>query len=269
MAETRADLDLITQAVREAGALAHRHFKDGVDHWHKKDATPVSEADLEVDRLLHERLRSARPAYGWLSEETEDDPDRLARSRVFVVDPIDGTRAFVEGKPHFVVSIAVVDQGRPLAGVLYNPVHDELYAALSGHGATLNGQRIAPAPRTRLTDAHMIGAEGMYRYPTWPEAWPALTISTVNSIAYSVGLVAAGMAHGVVALSPKSDWDLAAADLIMTEAGGAISDHRGGRFVYNQPKPHHPTLAAAAPDFHAILLQKLTEFDTGKPSGTR
>jgi len=263
-----SDLALIAEAAREAGALALRYFNQGVQHWQKQDSSPVSEADLAIDEFLGETLSSGRPDYGWLSEETEDDPARLGKDRIFVVDPIDGTRAFLRGKPHFVISIAVVEQARPIAGVLYNPVLDELYTAHTGGGAKLNGVPISPAPRQRLTDAHMIGSEMLYRHPAWPEAWPEMTISTVNSIAYSIGLVATGVAHGAVALSRKADWDLAAADLILTEAGGCLTDHRGGGFLYNQEKPHHPSLAAASPDFHGVLLKKLSEFDTGKPSGT-
>lgn len=269
MADDRADLALITEAVRDAGVIAKRYFHEGVDHWAKHDATPVSQADLHIDTYLKDRLMAARPGYGWLSEETEDDPARLDKPRIFVVDPIDGTRAFLRGKPHFVISIAVVDQGRPVAGVLYEPVHDALFAATKGGGATLNGKAIAPQDRDRLDGAHMIGSEGLYRHPAWPEQWPPLTISTVNSIAYSIGLVAAGLAHGAVALTAKSDWDLAGADLIIHEAGGLLTDHRGAGLVYNAARPRHPTLVAAAPGFHRILLKKLTEFDTAKPSGTR
>ncbi|WP_439816394.1 inositol monophosphatase family protein [Zavarzinia sp. CC-PAN008] len=256
----QADLALLVEAAREAGALAARYFRDGARSWEKAPGDPVTEADLAVDALLHQRLLQARPHYAWLSEETVDNADRLVAERLFIVDPIDGTRAFVRGVPEFAVSVAVVDSGRPLAGVVYNPVTDELFEASCGGGARLNGAPIRVSARSELPGARMIGYRAMYEHKRWSTPWPRLDIAQVNSIAYTLALVACGAHDGSVTLSPKSDWDIAAAELIVAEAGGRATTHLDEGFVYNQPRPRHRNVIAAGPALHAALVDKLKEF---------
>ena len=247
------DHALLCAAVREGGALALARFREGIGHWHKVDETPVTQADLDVDALLAARLRGARPDYGWLSEETEDDTARLSTQRQWIVDPIDGTRAFVKGRPHFSVVAALVEAGRPVTAAIFNPATDEFFEAEASKGARLNGTPIHATSRGRIEGCRMLGAADMFRHPAWPEAWPDMHVEQRNSIAYRAALVAAGEFDAMLAMTWKHDWDLAAADLIVHEAGGLLGDHRGRQLVYNRPVARHRSvLAAGRPLFEAI-----------------
>ncbi|PLR27750.1 3'(2'),5'-bisphosphate nucleotidase CysQ [Caulobacter zeae] len=256
-----SDLDLILDAAREAGALALAARAKGVKIWSKEGGSPVTDADLAVDALLKERLGAARPDYGWLSEETVDDPARLATDRQFVVDPIDGTVAFMKDKPWFAVSVAVVENGRPIAGVVHAPALDETYAATLGGGATLNGAALAPSLSTTLDGAAMLGDAKMFAHPAWPTPWPAMRVEARNSIAYRICLVAAGAFDAAIALTPKSEWDLAAADLICGEAGALLTDHLGRKFAYNRPNPTVPSLVCANRALHPLILSRVGHID--------
>lgn len=252
------DLALLVAIAHEAGALALGHFRAGVRHWEKGKGDPVSEADLAVDRLIAARIAEARPAYGWLSEESVDDPARLAAEAVLVVDPIDGTRGFIKGKTQFTVALAVVRQGRPVAAVVHAPAEDRLFAAAAGRGATLNGRAIRVTDRADLAGSQLIGTEEMFRSRRWPTPWPAdLATISFPSIAYALAMVAGGQADGSVSLTGKSDWDLAAADLLVHEAGGRVTDHGGRPFRYNQATTRHPSVISAGPALHDRLVEKL------------
>jgi myo-inositol-1(or 4)-monophosphatase len=255
------DLDLILDAAREAGELALKARAGGLKVWSKDGGSPVTDADLAVDALLKERLRAARPDYGWLSEETVDDPARLTTTRQFVVDPIDGTVAFMKDKPWFAVSVAVVEDGRPIAGVVHAPALNETYSAVAGGGATLNGTAISPSDTDDLEDAAMLGDAKMFVHPVWANPWPAMRVESRNSIAYRVCLVAAGAFDAAVALSPKSEWDLAAADLIRAEAGACLTDHRGRGFSYNRPIPLVPSLVCANAALQPLILSRVGHID--------
>jgi myo-inositol-1(or 4)-monophosphatase len=255
------DLDLILDAAREAGELALKARAGGLKVWSKDGGSPVTDADLAVDALLKERLRAARPDYGWLSEETVDDPARLTTARQFVVDPIDGTVAFMKDKPWFAVSVAVVEDGRPIAGVVHAPALNETYSAVAGGGATLNGAAISPSDTDDLEDAAMLGDAKMFVHPVWANPWPAMRVESRNSIAYRVCLVAAGAFDAAVALSPKSEWDLAAADLIRAEAGACLTDHKGRGFSYNRPIPLVPSLVCANAALQPLILSRVGHID--------
>ncbi|OYX68614.1 MAG: 3'(2'),5'-bisphosphate nucleotidase CysQ [Caulobacter sp. 32-67-35] len=233
------DLDLILDAAREAGELALKARAGGLKIWSKEGGSPVTDADLAVDALLKDRLRAARPDYGWLSEETVDDPARLNTTRQFVVDPIDGTVAFMKNKPWFAVSVAVVENGRPIAGVVHAPALSETYAAVTGGGATLNGMAISPSDTDDLEDAAMLGDAKMFVHPAWT----------------------AGAFDAAVALSPKSEWDVAAADLIRSEAGACLTDHKGRTFSYNQPVPLVPSLVCANATLAPLILNRVGHID--------
>ncbi len=255
--EAESDLDLIRAAAVEAGALARRLQAQGVKTWSKSGGSPVTEADLEVDRLLWSRLTGARPGYGWLSEETEDDRSRLEAPRTFVVDPIDGTIAFIRGRPWWAVSIAVVENGVPVAGVLNAPELGEVYEATAGGGARLNGAPIQISVREALEGCAMLGDMRALTERPWPTPWPPMRIETRNSVAYRMALVASGDFDAVIALSGKCDWDLAAADLIVREAGGCVSDHLGRAFAYNLPSARKPSLVCAGPALHPLILERV------------
>lgn len=252
-----ADHELIVETVREAGTLAMRYFRTDVQSWRKARDEPVSEADLKVDRFLRERLRAARPDYGWLSEETRADPERLEKDRVFIVDPIDGTRAFLRGQPHFTVCAAVVERGRPTAAAVYNPATGEMFEALLGGGARRNGETLRVGARSELAGARLLADRETFAPRHWDRPWPPMTVENRNSTAYRLALVACGAFDATVSLWAKKDWDLAAAELILSEAGGLATTHAGQPFTYNGPKPRQPSLLAANPALHAALHVRL------------
>jgi len=255
------DLALIETAARDAGVVAMRMKAEGLKVWSKDGGSPVTNADLAVDTLLKERLGAARPDYGWLSEETADDPARLAQSRLFVVDPIDGTVAFFKEKPWWAVSIAVVEDGKVTAGVVHAPELDETFTATLGGGAFLNGAPIRASVCDAVEGCGMLGDGPMFKHPAWPEPWPEMRIETRNSIAYRMCLVADGRFDAAIALTSKNEWDLAAADLICTEAGAVVTDHKGRSYSYNRPDPKEPSLVCAAPGLHPLILARVRHIE--------
>ncbi len=251
------DYALMVSAVREAGKLAMRYFGAKPTAWQKEGGTPVSDADLAVNALLRTRLSDARPAYGWLSEETEDDPIRLMRRKVWVVDPIDGTRAFLDELPHFCQAVALVEDGRPVMAALYNPASDEFYEAAAGQGAKLNGTPIRVSSRAEIAGCRMAAFAPMFRNPAWRTPWPEMDVIQRDSVAYRIALVAGGDVDAAFALNSKNDWDLAAADLIVHEAGGLMTSHDGHTLQYNRETPVQRSFMAAGPDLYAALYARV------------
>jgi myo-inositol-1(or 4)-monophosphatase len=254
--------DRLASAVREAGALALHMFRGRPASWIKGASSPVSEADLAVDALLRERLLAIRDA-GWLSEESEDDPARLQRAEVWVVDPIDGTRAYLAGLADWVISAALVDAGRPVVAALYAPVTDELFLATAGGGATLNGAPIRTSSGDGLAGARFSGAKR--RLDSLAAIEPRIeTTPRIPSLALRLARVATGTLDGTFTAPNSHDWDLAAADLLVHEAGGLISTLTGESLIYNRPNPVHDALLAAGRARHAVLLglirDRLAEF---------
>jgi myo-inositol-1(or 4)-monophosphatase len=255
------DLALLEEAVREAGHIARRFFGGAYKRWTKEKGSPVTEADLAVDAFLTDRLRGARPAYGWLSEETEDDESRLKSDFTFVVDPIDGTIAFVRGKPHFTICAGIIAEGRPIAGVVYNPIANECFRAACGMGASCNGEPIRVSVRDEIEGCRMLADKPMFEHAAWSSApnipWPPMEIETRNSIALRMAMVARGEFDAMMALSAKHDWDLAAAEIILLEAGAAVTAHTGDVLLYNGPTPVQRSIVAAGPALHAKLLARV------------
>jgi len=244
--------DRLALAVREGGALALSTFRGEIRSWTKNETSPVSEADLAVDALLRERLPTIRKA-GWLSEETEDDPVRLREAEVWVVDPIDGTRAYLAGSPEWTVSAALVRAGRPVVAALYAPVTDELFLAIAGAGATLNGAPIAASAGDVLMGATFSGPKR--RLERLAEIAPGIVAAPrIPSLALRIARVASGQLDGTFAGPDSHDWDLAAADLLVHEAGGVLSTLTGQLLIYNKPEPVHDALVAAGRLRHAALL---------------
>jgi myo-inositol-1(or 4)-monophosphatase len=238
------DLELIRAAAREAGELAMRYFRRDPQVWMKAGNSPVTEGDLAVDGLLRDRLLAARPDYGWLSEETADSSARLAARRTFVVDPIDGTRGFISGSDQWCVSVAVVEAGRPLAGVLDCPARAEVFTAKRGGGARCNAAPVAvrPAGETLLVGGprKLIDAapEELRRH--------FLAVPYIPSLAYRLAMVSRGDIDATFIKANSHDWDLAAADLILAEAGGAVLDRGGRHPIYATATPRHGTLVAGS-----------------------
>jgi myo-inositol-1(or 4)-monophosphatase len=242
----------LAACVREAGKLALSMFRTPLKQWSKGGSSPVSEADIAVDRFLRERLTAARRGVAWLSEESVDDPSRLASPYVWIVDPIDGTRAFLAGLPDWTVSSALVDNGRPIAACLFAPATDEFFAASVNNGATCNGVPIAATSGASLAQARIAGPKSFVQRLT--SLAPDLAVMPrVHSLALRLARVAQGTLDIAVAGANSHDWDLAAADLLVHEAGGALTHVGGGTVLYNQAELRHEILLAAGRERLAVL----------------
>lgn len=255
------DLPLLLAAAEEAGALALRHFRSGARVWDKPGGQgPVSEADLAVNALLQRRLCEARPAYGWLSEESDPltDLSRLGARRVFVIDPIDGTRAFIEGHEGWALALAVVEDGQPRAAAVHLPAMGLTYAAASGRGATLNGQPIAASLRHEADGASALLTRAALDPAHWPGGVPALARHFRPSLAWRLALVAEGRFDAMLTLRDSWDWDIAASSLIATEAGARVTDRHGAPLVFNRATASNAGVLAAPSELHGALLGRLT-----------
>lgn len=259
-ADLTDDRDLLHAAVREASRLAMSFFGGTVRQADKADGTPVSEADLAVDAYLKATLRAARPDYGWLSEETVDDPARLDARRLWIVDPIDGTKSFLEGTDEWMVSVALVEHGRPVLAAVTNPVRGEVFQAELGGGARRNAKPIAVSPRREITGCRMIANRAAFASDRWPVPWPTLDTTSCKSMAYRLCQVADGRFDATLAISGKQDWDLAAAHLVVDEAGGRLTALDGSEIVYNRASTRHQTTVAAGTMLHEALLERTRHY---------
>ena len=250
------DLALLIEAAQGAGRIAARYFREEPETWEKPDGTgPVTEADLAVDGMLRDRLCAARPGYGWLSEETPDNPERLGANRVFVVDPIDGTRAFIEGSSAFSHSLAVVEAGTVIAAVVYLPIRGKLYAAAKGGGATLNDAPIRASDAMELHKAEVLATKHTLSPAHWPRGVPPVTRAYRPSLAYRMALVGEGRFDAMVTFRATWEWDIAAGALIIEEAGGRVTDATGAALAFNRKVPQVPGVLAAGGALHGPLLQ--------------
>ena len=244
----------LAAAVREAGALALSMFQTPIRKWTKgPSSSPVSEADIAVDTLLRERL-TAGGDFAWLSEESADDPARLGARYVWIVDPIDGTRAYIAGIPDWAVSAALIEGSRPVAACLYAPAREAFFMARAGTGATLNGTPIATTTGVDLRNLRIAGPRNLLERLTRLLP-PFTTVPRVPSLALRLARLAQGAYDVAFAGGNSHDWDLAAADLLVHEAGGALTSFAGGNVAYNQAVPQHGMLVAAGRDRHATLIE--------------
>jgi myo-inositol-1(or 4)-monophosphatase len=251
-----ADADLLRSAVREAGALARSLFRQSVKGWTKKDGSPVTEADLAVDKVLKTRLHDARPDYGWLSEETPDTQERLECRHVWIVDPIDGTRAFAQGGDEWCVAAALLSDGRPELAVIFRPMTEDLYEARHGQGAHRNGTPLHVDAAARLAGARIIGnASALKQLAARAPVEPVASGNTPLSM--RLARVAEGNLDAALSTTPKHDWDLAAGDLLVHEAGGAVTGLDGKRFTYNRRETRQANYLASSHVLHATLLEQL------------
>jgi len=245
----------LAAAVREAGALALSMFQTPIRNWTKgPSSSPVSEADIAVDSLLRERLTAGGDGFAWLSEESADDPARLGARYVWIVDPIDGTRAYIAGIPDWAVSAALIEGSRPVAACLYAPARDAFFLARAGTGATLNGTPIATTTGADLQNLHIAGPRNLLERLTRALP-PFTTVPRVPSLALRLARLARGAYDVAFAGGNSHDWDLAAADLLVHEAGGALTSFAGGNVAFNQAVPRHGMLVAAGRDRHAALIE--------------
>jgi myo-inositol-1(or 4)-monophosphatase len=252
------DIALMAQAAREGGALIAAAWNEPREVRSKGAAGPVTEVDLAVDRLLRGMLLAARPEYGWLSEETPDTDDRLSRRAVFVVDPIDGTRSFIDRVPECVVSIGLVVDGRAVAGVIFNPMTDEMFEGGVARPATRNGQAIQVTDRATLEGATLLGKPEFFKAPQWPKPWPNVIAKYRYPLAYRLAFVAEGGVDGGLLLGFKNEWDVAAGVAIVKAAGGIVTDPWGGPAIFNSPDPRLSGLVTAGPALHPLLCARVS-----------
>lgn len=252
-----ADLDLLTAAARQAGKIALRYWRKAPKAWDKPGQGPVTEADHAVNDALRDTLRGARPSYGWLSEEDPDGPERLSAEAVFVLDPIDGTRAFIAGEDVFAVSIAVLRLGRPVAGVVFLPALERLYAATADGLALKNGEAIRCSARKGIEGATLLTTHPNLAPEHWPGGVPNLKRSFRASLAYRLCLVAEGRHDGMLTLRNAWEWDIAAGTLIAQRAGATVTDKFGTTLRFNAALPQAAGVVAAAPGLHKALMARL------------
>lgn len=253
-----SDLDLLTDAARASGDIARRHFQRGSETWHKPGgAGPVTEADLEIDRMLRAELLSNRPGYGWLSEETEDSANRLNNDHVFIVDPIDGTRAFIDGSRDFAHSLALTRAGQVIAAAVYLPLRDLMFTASTDDVAHLNGEPVQTTTAA-LNGAQVLAARPNMDVKHWPGGLPPVDRHFRSSLAYRLCLVAQGRFDAMLTLRPTWEWDVAAGSLIVERAGGTASDRTGQTVRFNNATPRLNGIVAGGGPVHSGLISRLT-----------
>ena len=250
------DLDLLIDVAKASGEIA-RGFVDAKPQvWDKGGgAGPVTEADLAVNELMAQRLQGARPDYGWLSEETEDDTSRLGTQRQFIVDPIDGTRAFIEGSRDWAHALAVLEGRQVIAAVVYLPMRDDMYIAEIGGGAFLNGTPLQVTPKSDLDGATVLSNKASFADKFWAAGAPPAGVARKfrSSLAYRMSLAAQGRFDAMMTLRPSWEWDIAAGALIVAEAGGTVTDQTGAPLRFNNPHPQVNGVVAGGGVTSALL----------------
>ncbi|TDL89365.1 3'(2'),5'-bisphosphate nucleotidase CysQ [Meridianimarinicoccus aquatilis] len=255
--QARADLALLLDAARAAADLALGFHGKDPQVWHKPDeAGPVSEADLAVDTLLRDHLTAARPSYGWLSEETPDSPARLSCPASFIIDPIDGTRAFVAAEKGWGHSLAIAHGGQVTAGVVLMPLLNKCYTAALGCGAHLNDTPLTASTNTDPDAGKMLARRPQITDDLWPGGPPAMKLEHRSPMAYRLACLAEGRFDATFVPKPIWEWDLAAGALLLTESGHAATDPNGAPLQFNAKHPRAPGLLAANPALHAQLLAR-------------
>lgn len=257
--EVEDDLALLIRAARAAGEIALRHWGRAPRAWDKPDGSgPVTEADLEVNDHLETLLRGARPGYGWLSEESPDTTDRVNCDRVFIIDPIDGTRAFMAGERHFAHALAVAHAGQVTAAVVFLPALDKLYAATAHGPATLNGVAIRAADRADPEGARILTGKPSLAPERWQGSPPTIERHFRPSLAYRLCLVADGSFDGVLSFRPCWEWDIAAGSLIAQRAEALVTAPKADLLGFNaHPDPRSAGLWAANPVLHAAVKRRM------------
>jgi myo-inositol-1(or 4)-monophosphatase len=252
--DTRADLELAIRAAQRAAAEVLRFFRRDTPVDYKSPDQPITEADRAANRILHEMLIGERPHYGWLSEETADSAERLERERVWIVDPIDGTRSFIDGHAEYGISVALAVGHEAQLGVVLNPSTGELYHATRGGGAFLNGEPIRVAAPDG-EEAVLLASRSEIRRGEFDPLRQQWRISPLGSTAYKMVKVADGTGSAYLSRGPKSEWDVCAAALIVREAGGTVTDLKGMQHRFNQPSPFLQGVLAAETTAHEKLLR--------------
>lgn len=246
-------------AARAAGEIIRSHYHTRYDIDYKSKDSPVTIADREANQTIQKIIHSKFPDDGWLSEETVDSPARLSCRRVWVIDPMDGTKEFIQKVPELAVSIALVEDGTPMVGVAYNPIQDQLFSAVRGQGTWTNDRRVQVSPAAHLPDATILASRSETQRGEWKHFSTQFRVRQTGSAAYKMALIAAGEADATFTLVPKNEWDICAGVLLIEEAGGTVSHLDGTPIRFNQAKTLLQGLIASNGRLHSPLLQLITQ----------
>ena len=252
-----SDLAVALDAARAGGIVAKSFFRGDFEVREKKPGDPVSDADIAVNQEIISVIRTSRPQDIIISEELPLPPQRINARRAWIIDPIDGTKSFIDGIAEFAISIALVCDQEPIAAVVYNPITDQLFDAVKGGGTRLNGENATTSETAALPAVVLGTSKTERRQQLWSHLFPEVTLKQVDAIAYKLALVATGELDAVIALRPKSDWDIAAGELLVREAGGLMTDASGTPHRYNDEDILHPNLVASGTLIHPTLLERL------------
>ena len=252
-----SDLAVALDAARAGGIVAKSFFRGDFEVREKKPGDPVSDADIAVNQEIISVIRTSRPQDIIISEELPLPPQRINARRAWIIDPIDGTKSFIDGIAEFAISIALVYDQEPIAAAVYNPITDQLFDAVKGGGTRLNGENATTSETAALPAVVLGTSKTELRQQLWSHLFPEVTLKQVDAIAYKLALVATGELDAVIALRPKSDWDIAAGDLLVREAGGLMTDAGGTPHRYNDEDILHPNLVASGTLIHPTLLERL------------
>jgi myo-inositol-1(or 4)-monophosphatase len=266
-ADLQRELNLAREAALSAGEILERYFRDrGFEIDQKGKDNPVTTADFDADHEIKRLLRPPFPEYGWLSEETADNPDRLSRRRVWIVDPLDGTKEFIKGIPEFVVSIALAEDGHPILGVTYNPIKREMFWCVRGSGCYMDSQAVRVTLTPSLEHATVLASRSETSRGEWKSYEGKLRVNPIGSVAYKLALVAAGRADATFTRTPKSEWDIASGAALIVEAGGRITDIDGSEMRFNKPSVKLKGFVASNTLLHEEIERLVPHPDRPKPS---
>jgi len=251
------ELTVAVEAARAAGAIVRGWYTGDYTVRQKSNDSPVTEADVEANACIQAALSRAFPDDGWLSEETRDSDERLGKARVWIVDPLDGTKEFVNHIPEFCVSIGLVEHEVPILGVSYNPVREELFAGARGAGVTLNGAPVQVSGVRDIAAASFLASRSESARGEWDEFQSGLHVALTGSVAYKLALIAGGRGDATFSLTPKNEWDICAGAALIIEAGGRITDQDGRPLRFNQRQTRLPGLIASNSHLHQPILELL------------
>lgn len=249
--------DATLAATKKAGDIVMSFYQSSFTVKDKSPDNPVTDADLASDAYLKETLLAILPEAGWLSEETKDNPDRLDKEFVWVVDPIDGTKEFVMGIPEFSISVGLVQNGVPVLGIILNPETDELFAGFAGNGVQYKGANATPSKRAELTGSEIDASRSEIKRGEFEIFEDKVTLKIVGSIAYKLARVSAGICDGTWSRGPKNEWDICAGDFLIREAGGQCVDLNRELISYNKPHSKVNGIIATNGHIHDELLALL------------
>lgn len=249
---------------KEAGAIIMGYYTSSFAVRDKKPDNPVTDADYAADAYLKDKLTALLPESGWLSEETVDNPIRLEKRYVWVVDPLDGTKEFVMGIPEFSVSVGLVEDGAPILGVVYNPASEELYATYKGEGVTLNGERVTATPKGELLGAKVDASRSEMGRGEFAPFEDVVELKIMGSIAYKLARVAAGQADATWSRGPKNEWDICAGVVLIQEAGGVCVNLDTMPYVFNRANPKVKGVIADNGHLHGVILEALAPYGAAR-----